>query len=347
MLYVGRFFAGVGTGAICVCAPMYIGEIAHSSIRGTLAAFFQMFLCSGILLTCCLASFSNWILLSGILTIVPILFLASFFFMPETPVYSIKIGDIKQARYDLRYFRGSTYNVEAELRDTQNDITESLGKKAGLKDLMGSRANRRALIAALGVMAFQQLSGINAVIFYTEAIFESAGSLLSPNVAAILITLVQVIVSYVDLLIMEKANRRFYLIMSSSGMFICLAALGMYLHFQSLNLSSTSLAMVPLISLVLFVVCFSVGFGPVPWMLMAELFPPEIKGIASGLAVLVNWSSAFLITFSFPVIKLHFGEHVAFYSIAAVNAFATIFTYFGVPETRGKSLQEIQEVLNN
>lgn len=350
MLYAGRFLAGVGTGAICVCAPIYIGEIAHDSIRGALAAFFQMFLCAGILLTCIISSFTDWIMLSKSLTIVPLLFLITFNFMPETPAYDIKSGNLKRARKTLEYFRGDAYDCQTELNEIERTITESKRKSTGLRDLFQSKANRKALISALGTMAFQQLCGINAVVFYTVPIFKSSGSSLSPNLAAIIITAVQVVVAYLDVYLMQKANRRFFLMLSSISMLTCLGALAMYFQLQPLESGAAPfnnyLRIVPLISLVLFMIGFSIGYGPVPWMMMAELFPSEIKGPASGLAVLVNWGSAFLVTFTFPVLNANYGEHVTFYLFAFLNFLATFFTYFCVPETRGKSLQEIQMLLN-
>lgn len=347
MLFTGRFLCGIGTGAICVCAPMYVGEIAHDSLRGPLAAFFQMFLSAGILLTCVIAAFTNWIGLSAILTLVPIMFLVTFSFMPETPTYKVKIGDFKGARKSLEYFRGKYYNVQEELNEIEKRITESMKKSAGFKDLFNSKANRKALIAALGTMAFQQLCGVNAIVFYTVPIFEAASSVISPIQSAIIIALVQVIIAYVDIFIMEKANRRFYLILSSTSMLICLTSLGVYFHFKSIVVSYNGLGMLPIASAVLFMIGFSIGYGPVPWMIMAELFPSEIKGIASGLAVLINWSSAFIVTFTFPLIKLNYGVHVAFYGFAILNFIATFFTYFCVPETKGKTLQQIQSLLNS
>lgn len=134
--------------------------------------------------------------------------------------------------------------------------------------------------------------------------------------------------------------------LSSLGMLVCLAALGLYFHLQKLEVSFAGLGILPLASLVLFIVTFSLGFGPVPWMIMGELFAPEIKGIASGLAVMMNWALVFVVTFSFPLMNSGLGGHVTFYIFAAIMAVGTAFTKLVVPETRGKSLQEIQQTLS-
>lgn len=347
MMYVGRFFAGISTGAMCVLCPMYISEIASTEIRGALGSFFQMFLCVGILLTYFLGSFVSWRYLSGLLAIVPIVFAGLFFLMPETPTYLLKIADGDGAEKSLTYFRGVAYNVERELKQIQTGIEEAKAKSAGVKDLVASRANRKALLSSLGLMVFQQLSGVNAVIFYTVPIFKSAGSSLPPDVAAIIVAIVQVAIAYTAAMIIEKAGRRYFLITSSTGMLLCLAALGMYFHLQKLEISFSGLGILPLASLVLYIVAFSLGFGPVPWMIMGELFAPEIKGVASGLAVMMNWFLVFVVTFSFPIMNTELGGHATFYIFAVIMAVGTAFVYFIVPETRGKSLQEIQDILNN
>lgn len=191
-LYVGRLFAGIATGAMCVLCPMYIGEIAEASIRGALGSFFQMFLCVGILLTYFLGALVDWRSLSVMLGIIPIVFVVFFYFMPETPIFLLKSDQMDVAESTMKYFRGERYDVDEELKQMQRDLEDAAAKKAGLKDLVASRANRKALISALGLMTFQQLSGINAVIFYTVPIFKSAGSKLSPDVAAIIVAVVQV-----------------------------------------------------------------------------------------------------------------------------------------------------------
>lgn len=351
MLYVARFFAGLAVGAICVCAPMYIGEIASPSIRGKLGSFFQMFLCGGILLTYALGAVLPWTTLSAVLGIFPLLFAGCFFFMPESPIYLVKLEDFEAAGESLKFFRGEMYNVREEIEDLKADVKESQGKKSSLKDVLASKGNRKALLSALGIMAFQQLSGINAVIFYTVPIFQSAGSSLSPDLSGILVGILQLIAAYAAVMLIEKANRRFFLMLSSSGMFLCLVLLGIYFHLQK-TVSEASgtlpsgIGLMPIGSLLAFIIFFSFGFGPVPWMVMSELFAPEIKGLGSGLAVMTNWILVFVVTFAFPVMNTHLGGHVTFYIFSGFMLLGIFFTYFVIPETRGKTLQQIQAILN-
>lgn len=346
MIFAGRFFAGIGLGGMCVTAPMYIGEIAEASYRGMFGSFFQMFLCAGILFSSVIGSFTNWIGLNSIELLSPIVFAISFLFMPETPAYLVGANDILAAEENLRKLRGSTYDVSQELKEIQKEIEESQQKRASIKDVVTSKGNLKAVISVVVVLAYQQLTGINALVFYTEPIFKAADSPISSSVGSIIINLVQLVVAYISILIVEKANRKFYLMFSSTGLFLCMLTLGIFFHLKLLNLPLHNLHVMMIISFVLFMVFFSVGYGPVPWMLMGELFSPEIKGVASGLGVLSNWIFASLVTFCFPQMTSSIGYHITFYIFAGIMASATVFVYLVVPETRGKSLAEIQAILN-
>lgn len=345
-LIMARIFAGIGTGGICVIGPIYIGEIAENSLRGTLGALLNMFLALGILITSVIGSFTTWRVLSMALCTIPIMFFVSFFFMPETPVFLLQKKQNNRAEKSLKFLRGHKYDTQNEMKEIEKEIENSQTKTGGIKDIFSTKGNRRAFLSVVVVAAFQQLCGINAVVFYTVPIFKAAGSNLSPSLAGILIGLVQVSFAYLSILIIDKANRKFYLMLSSTGMLLFSAALGMYFQLKQLNWDISYLNFLPIASAVMFMAFFSIGYGPVPWMLMGELFAPEIKGIGSGIAILCNWLCAFLVTFSFPIITDSIGSHVFFYIMTSLMAVATIFVYFVVPETRGKTLLQIQELLN-
>ncbi|VEN34980.1 unnamed protein product [Callosobruchus maculatus] len=345
MLLAARFFAGIGLGGICVVAPMYIGEISESSNRGKFGSFFQLFLSCGILFTCIVGYVTDWFGLTFVLGTAPIVFLATFFFMPETPTFLVRRNRMMRAEANLRKLRGKDCDVSIELKMIEEEVTESNNSAISFKDIVSSRANLKALIAVIGVLAFQQLCGINAMVFYTVNIFKAAGTSTSPFLLAIVITLVQVVVSYASIFLIERANRKFYLMSSSSGMLVCLAALGMFFHLKHLNINTAHLAFIPVGSTILYMAAFSFGYGPVPWMLLGEMFSAEIKGLASGMSILTNWIFAFVVTFSFPILTENLGSHITFYIIAGIMGIATIFVHYLVPETRGKTLQEIQEAL--
>lgn len=226
----------------------------------------------------------------------------------------------------------------------QKDIDAAAAKKAKFSDLFTNRANKKALIIALALMTFQQLSGINAVIFYSNNIFESAGSNLDPTISAIIIGVVQVIATFVSILLVDKAGRRILLLLSDFIMGVSLCVLGVYFFMKSTT-DVSGIGFLPLLSVVVFIVMFSLGFGPIPWMMVGELFAPEVKGIAASLAVALNWTLAFLVTLSFGFVSRMIGTAAVFLTFAVVCFVGTVFIFFVVPETKGKTLGQIQKEL--
>lgn len=203
-----------------------------------------------------------------------------------------------------------------------------------------------AFIISLALMLFQQFSGINAVIFYTQPIFDSAGSTLDPALCSIIVGVVQVVMTVTSALLIEKAGRRILLLQSSIVMGLCLIMLGVYFHMKANpDVDVTNISFIPLGSVVLFIVSFSLGFGPIPWMMMGELFANDVKGIASAIAVMFNWTLVFIITKSFDSMQSAWGSDRTFWFFAMFMVVGTIFVFIKVPETKGKTNAQIQHIL--
>uniref|UniRef100_S4PEN4 Sugar transporter n=1 Tax=Pararge aegeria TaxID=116150 RepID=S4PEN4_9NEOP len=345
MLIAARFFAGLSTGGICVAAPMYIGEIAETSIRGSLGAFFQLFLTVGILFTFVVGAYTSWRTLSIISAVFPILLVAVFWWMPETPQYLLAKNKRRDAEKVLRWLRGPDADLSGELEDMQKDVDNSSRQKAGIVTMLTNRASLMALICALGLMFFQQFSGINAVIFYTVNIFKSAGSDINPAIATIIVGVVQTLATYASSLLIDKAGRRILLLQSCIIMGICLIILGTYFKLQEGGANVAAVGWLPLVCLVLFIVSFSMGFGPIPWMMMAELFPTEFRGTASGITVITNWCLVFIVTLCFPIMKEQIGIYSCFWFFSSFMIACVFFVFFLIPETKGKTLAQIQILL--
>ncbi|XP_012255544.2 facilitated trehalose transporter Tret1-like [Athalia rosae] len=340
-LYFARLLGGIGVGATCVLVPMYIAEIAEPAIRGVLGSIFQLCISAGVLYGFVVGAIVSYTGLAIICCCVEIAFLASFFWMPESPVWLMCQGRKTEASKALKIFRGEDYDVNEELAAMQKSAEETASRKSSPADLINTKGARTALFSGLGLLALQQLTGINAVIFYGSTIFAAAGSSMAPDLASIVIALVQCVMSVIAAFIVDRVGRRVLLVFSSSVLALCLFFLGLY--FQ-LNL--TSMGWLPLLCLTLFMVAFAVGYGPVPWMMVGELFPPETKGLASVIAVIINWGTSFLVTKFFATLKEAYGDGVTFWLFAGIMVGATAFGFFVVPETRGKSLQQIQDELN-
>ncbi|KAI5641006.1 sugar transporter domain-containing protein [Phthorimaea operculella] len=345
MLIAARFFAGLGTGGICVAAPMYIGEIAETSIRGSLGAFFQLFLTVGILFTFVVGGYTHWRVLSIISAVFPPLLVAVFWWMPETPQYLLGRNRRKDAERSLRWLRGPDADLAAEMEDMQKEVDDASRQSGGLSKILSNRATVIAFVCSLGLMFFQQFSGINAVIFYTNNIFQSAGSGIDPTIATIIVGIVQMLATFVSSLIIEKAGRKILLLQSCVIMGITLIILGIFFKLQFDKVDVSALGWLPLVCLVLFIISFSLGFGPIPWMMMGELFPVELRGSASGISVILNWCLVFIVTLCFPIMKDAIGIYSCFWFFAGFMVICTFFVFFLIPETKGKTNSQIQAIL--
>jgi len=344
-LYLARFIVGVATGASSAIAPMYVGEIAEASVRGSLGSFFQLMMTVGILYTYVLGAVVSYTSLAIFCGVVPIAFILMFFNAPESPVYLISKGRRSEAEASLKRLRGRGYDVSYELNELQKELEKSSANEVSFSDIFTRKAAFRGLIVSLGLMVFQQLSGVNAVIFYANSIFEDAGSTLDPAISTIIIGVIQVVVTYASSLLVDKAGRKILLLLSAAIMGICQGLLGLYFYLKESGNDVSNITMIPLASVGLFIVIFSLGFGPIPWMMTGELFASDIKGPCTGIAVGLNWFLAFVVTKLFGPLKNVLGSGITFGIFGVICGIGVAFVLILVPETKGKSLDEIQRIL--
>lgn len=347
MMYAGRVFLGASTGAFCVAAPLYTAEISESEIRGTLGSYFQLMLTIGILAAYALGNcLNNLIHLSIISAIVPLIFFAVFFFMPETPVYYLKKHNEESARQSLIKLRGEQYDIEGELQAHRQALEESSRTTISFSTAIKSRAIQKGFVIAYGLMLFQQLSGVNSIIFYASDIFSKAGSSIKANEAAIIVGAVQVVSVFVGTLVVDRLGRRILLLSSIAVMFLMTLILGVYFYCSKYTHAFDDLKWFALVPLCIFLILFSLGFGPIPWMMMPEIFAPEVKGVAGSSACLFNWLMAFVVTKFYTTMTDAVDSHGTFWIFSGFCAVGILFVYFLVPETKGKTLDQIQRELS-
>lgn len=344
-IYAGRILGGMAVGAVSVTAPMYIGELAEKHVRGALGAIFQLQITMGILFGYLVGMTGSVQTLSLICCSIPVLYLLTFVWMPESPVFLVATNRKEDARKALKWFRGDNFDVEDELTRMQDTMQTSQRNQEPVFALLKARGISRALNVSLGLMIFQQLSGINAVIFYSGKIFDSVGGKLAPNMAAIVIGVVQVLATYASTVLVDRAGRRILLLISSSVMSFCLLILGIFFHLQNAGYDMTYFKWMPLVSLALYIIVFSLGFGPVPWLMLSELFPPEVKAAATAIAASCNWLLAFFVTLIFQRMMDVLGISGAFWTFSVTCLVGTLFVSVMVPETKGKDMEEIQAEL--
>ncbi|KAF5279760.1 hypothetical protein FQA39_LY05450 [Lamprigera yunnana] len=322
MLYIGRFIIGLAGGGFCIAAPLYTSEIAEKNIRGALGSFFQLFVTIGILLSYILGYAVSIRILTIVVAVVPLIFCIAFLFQPETPVYRLKQKRDEEAKAILTRLRGKKYNIDVEIVEIKEALDELEKNNVTIKDSLKKRSTRIAAIVSFSLMFFQQAGGINAVIFYTSDIFSSSGSSLKPNDATMIIGAIQVIATLIASGIVDILGRRILLLLSSIFMAIGLIVLGVFFSLKDRNLVSadvlSTLGFMPIVGLAVFITMFSLGFGPIPWMISSELYPSEIKSVASAAAGTFNWLMAFLITKFYGDLKSKVGGDVTFYIFAGI-----------------------------
>lgn len=343
-----RLIQGFGVGFVMTVQTMYIGEIASDQYRGALGSLMQLCIVAGILYVYCVGPYVSYVAMQWACLALPILFAAAFFFMPETPTYYISKGRKEEAIASLKYLRGkSADGVQDELQATTQSVEDAMKNKASVMDLFRSKGNIKALIICSGIITFQQLSGINVILFYSQTIFAKTGSDMAPAVSTILVGVVQVLASACTPLIVDRLGRKPILLVSAGGMCVAHMLMGTFFYMDYTKSDSLgSIMWLPIFALIFFVSVYCIGFGPLPWAVLGEMFPANVKPIASSLVASICWIWGFLVLQFFSTMDNAVGSHWSFWIFGIMCGLAFVFTWITVMETKGMSLQQIQDKLN-
>ncbi|CAG2060193.1 unnamed protein product [Timema podura] len=355
LIYVGRIIHGLCLGVAFTVIPMYCGEIAEDKVRGALGSLLQIMISVGLLSQYVVGPYVSYLVLTIFSVVVPFLFVVAMWFVPESPYQLIMARKNQQALESLQWLRG-TKAVNEELavievtilgrsEDHKENVREKMENKSTPRDLISTKASITSLYLSMGLVGLQILTGIDAILFYSQDIFAATGGDMDSSVSSILIGAVMLLASACTPFFVESLGRRILLLISATGMAVSLASIGTFFHLHDNNQDTSSIGWLPVVSLMIYMIVFSIGFGPVPWAVMGELFAPNVKSMASSIATSFCWFLAFLVTKFFPSIREELGSDYAFwiFGIFAVVAFVSVF--FLLPETKGKSLQEIQSIL--
>ena len=343
-----------------MATPLYNEEIAEVRIRGALGVNLDLMFNAGILYVYIIGALESYLWLSISACIIPAIFAVTFFWMPESPMFLVSNGEFGKAETSLRWLRGldkeRSLDIESELNRMKDFVNDSFSKKTThvtkytkrgalklrIADLSVTTSTTKAFRIILGLMTFQQLTGVEAVIFYSVDIFNEAGSSISSSVCSIIVGMLQLISTYIPSVTVDRAGRRILLILSELGMAVSLFALSLHFTMQNNGAEVLWAGWIPLVALNVYIVAFSVGFGPLPWLIMAELLSTEAKVWVSSLAVCFNWSLTFAVTKLFPVVNRDVGPAITYGGLCFICVLGVAFVVFFVPETRGKSREDIQ-----
>ena len=342
-LIAWRVIVGIGIGVATVTSPLYIAELAPRHKRGALVSINQLFVTIGIL-----ASFIIGYIYSGkqlwremfYVAAIPasLQFLCMLFF-PESPRFNVKKGKEAKALTTLVNLRANENHAKLEIDHIKRNIST---KAATWKELFTPKMHSR-LIAGLGLTTFQQITGINVIIYYAPTLFKMFG--LSSDKAALeasmSIGIVNIIFTILAIYLVDKLGRKPLLYFGISGLTIALFVLG----FDLLVFSKGSVASILAIcTLFLYIASFAYSLGPIGWLLNSEIYPLHIRGRGMGAAVGVNWLANFISTSTFLSLVALLGESFTFLLYALLGVCALLFVWLYVPETNGKSLEEIEDI---
>ncbi|MGZ5453117.1 MAG: sugar porter family MFS transporter [Candidatus Aminicenantales bacterium] len=333
-----RFIGGLGIGSAAVLSPLYIAEVAPARVRGALVSVNQLAIVTGILLAYFVnwmfagVGPSNWRWMFGLGAVPSIFFFLLLLRVPESPRWLVKNGREDEARTVLT--RADTAEAAAV---GIREIKDTLALEEGSFRELFSPAFRRPLLIAIVLAIFQQITGINAILYYAPRIFEGAGfARMSAIGQSTIVGLVNMLFTVVAIVLADRVGRRPLLLVATGGMGVSLVLLGAAFKFPFLPASAL------LFIILLYIAFFASAMGPLVWVVMAEIFPIKVRGSAMGLATLILWFADFLVTLTFPIISDRFHPATAFWIYAAMCGLDLVFMWFYLPETKGRTLEEIE-----
>ncbi|XP_023002322.1 sugar transporter ERD6-like 6 [Cucurbita maxima] len=343
-LYMGRLLEGFGVGIISYTVPVYIAEIAPQNLRGSLGSVNQLSVTLGIMLSYLLGLFVPWRILAVLGVLPCTILIPGLFFIPESPRWLAKMGMTEEFETSLQVLRGFDTDITVEVNEIKRAVASANRKRTIRFADLKQKRYWLPLSIGIGLLILQQLSGINGVLFYSSTIFASAG-ITSSNAATFGLGAVQVVATAVTTWVIDRAGRRLLLIISSVGMTLSLLIVAVAFFVKDAVSEDSSLysisGIVTVVGVVAMVVTFSLGVGAIPWIIMSEILPVNIKGLAGSIATLANWFSAWGVTMSANLL-LEWSSGGTFTIYLVVTCFMVLFVTLWVPETKGRTLEEIQ-----
>jgi sugar porter (SP) family MFS transporter len=343
VLLVARIVIGLAVGAASMVVPLYIGEVAPPRIRGALVSMNQLAITSGILVSYLadywLADTKSWRLMFGLAAIPAVLLFAGMVFQAESPHWLVMRGRDAEARRVLSRLRAPE-EIEPEIAEVHR-VAEL--EQLRTRDLLGAKLRPMLAVGVL-LAIFQQVTGINTVIYYAPTLLQSAGFGTNGALLANVVNGgVNVIMTIIAIRLLDRVGRRTLLLAGTTGM-----AVGMFLTAFSFSAGEQlhgARAVTAILGLLIYTGSFAVGLGPVFWLLIAEIYPLTIRGAAMSVATIANWAANFVVTISFLTIKNAIGGMGVFLLFGSLTVVALLYFWRKVPETKGKSLQELEQEL--
>ena len=342
-----RFISGLGIGASSMICPVYIAEISPGKWRGRLGTLFQLGIVSGIFLTLFINKViqglgddawnitTGWRWMLGMEIVPALLFIALLFTVPESPRWLAQNGRENEAR-DILGKVGGAAHAATELAAIQAAATAEEGRFSELF----TRTYRRPLLIAVLLMMCSQFCGINAIMYYSTSIFESAGTVKNAAFASsVWVGLINFLATFLAIALVDKAGRRPLLLVGTAVQMVALGLVGWMFQTQHSGLGL-------LLCILVFIAAFAMAMGPIPWILCSEIFPNKVRGRAMSLATFTIWASCYVVAQTFPMMNesKDIGPAVTFWIYAGVSLLSFLFVLMLVPETKRRTLEDIESI---
>ena len=361
VLVAGRLIIGAGVGVAAVAAPLYAAELAPASLRGRFVSTYQLAITIGIFLAYLidgwLSANANWRMMLGAAAGPGLLlFIVALVAAPESPRWLMKTHRRDEAAIEIKKIVPAGDDIEADL----DGIASALSKEpsGGARSEVFRSEWRRPLMVGLGLAIFQQVTGINAIIYYADQIFGAAGFATEASrttVTTWAIGGVNVLSTLIAIAFIDRLGRRKLLLTGLIGMTLSLIVVGSAFQFIAApgaavpsvaksSVGQSPAGLVTLVGLVAFIISFAFSLGPVVWTVINEIFPGRIRGRAVAVCTAVNWAAAFLVSQFFLTLVGGIGSSATFWLFAAFSVAGWVWVYVYVPETKGLSLEQIQGI---
>ncbi|XP_015602612.1 facilitated trehalose transporter Tret1 isoform X2 [Cephus cinctus] len=350
MIYAGRFFVGLGSGMVGAPARVYTSEVTQPHLRGMLTALASVGVSTGVLIEYALGSMLPWHICAAVSSIIPLVSLMLMFLFPETPSYLISRDRPQEAKSALRRFRGNNYNLDKEM-----DALVNFSNKNNIKRLTGFREIMTAILKPNAIKPFillflyfliYQWSGTNALTFYAVDIIKDSGATVDKYLATVILGVVRLASTIAACILCRRCGRRPLTLISSIGCGLSMVGLGSYMwlleYWKSINIPATW-TWVPIFCIFAYTITCTLGFLVIPWVMIGEVYPTQIRGVIGGITTMSAHAFIFTVVKTYPLLADSLTRHGTFILYGCISLVGTIYFYVCLPETKGKTLQEIED----